>query len=122
MHVFPRNAGLLQRITSASRVISRNKAVAPIRLEHGQPDYHVPMRTNQPTQILVVDDDPELRDLLREYLTQQGFAVSVMHDGDGLQARLERERPALIVLDLMMPKVDGLTALRNLRARTMISR
>ena len=75
------------------------------------------MRTNQPTQILVVDDDPELRDLLREYLTSQGFAVSVLHDGDGLQARLERERPALIVLDLMMPKVDGLTALRNLRAK-----
>ena len=83
----------------------------------GRPDYHVPMRTNQPTQILVVDDDPELRDLLREYLTSQGFAVSVLHDGDGLQARLERERPALIVLDLMMPKVDGLTALRNLRAK-----
>ncbi|MGY8526125.1 response regulator [Paracidovorax citrulli] len=75
------------------------------------------MRPNQPTQILVVDDDPDLRDLLREYLTQQGFAVSVLHDGDGLQARLERERPALIVLDLMMPKVDGLTALRKLRAR-----
>ena len=67
------------------------------------------------TKILVVDDDVELRDLLREYLTQQGFAVSVMHDGDGLAARLERERPALVVLDLMMPKVDGLTALRNLR-------
>lgn len=75
------------------------------------------MRANQPTQILVVDDDPELRDLLREYLTQQGFAVSVLHDGEGLQARLERERPALVVLDLMMPKVDGLTALRNLRAK-----
>ncbi|MCZ3141045.1 response regulator, partial [Acinetobacter baumannii] len=78
---------------------------------------HPAMRSNQPTQILVVDDDPDLRDLLREYLTQQGFAVSVLHDGDGLQARLERERPALIVLDLMMPKVDGLTALRKLRAR-----
>ena len=117
MHVFPRDARLLQRITSASPVISGNKAASPIRQESGQPDYHVPMRTNQPTQILVVDDDPELRDLLREYLTQQGFAVSVLHDGDGLQARLERERPALIVLDLMMPKVDGLTALRNLRAK-----
>ena len=41
------------------------------------------------TKILVVDDDVELRDLLREYLTQQGFAVSVMHDGDGLAARLD---------------------------------
>ncbi|MBT1540039.1 response regulator [Ralstonia solanacearum] len=69
------------------------------------------------TKILVVDDDVELRDLLREYLSQQGFAVSVMHDGDGLAARLERERPALVVLDLMMPKVDGLSALRDLRAR-----
>ena len=69
------------------------------------------------TKILVVDDDVELRDLLREYLTQQGFAVSVLHDGDGLGARLERERPALVVLDLMMPKVDGLSALRDLRAR-----
>ncbi|AOE91923.1 two-component system response regulator OmpR (plasmid) [Ralstonia solanacearum] len=69
------------------------------------------------TKILVVDDDVELRDLLREYLSQQGFAVSVLHDGDGLAARLERERPALVVLDLMMPKVDGLSALRDLRAR-----
>ena len=69
------------------------------------------------TKILVVDDDVDLRDLLREYLTQQGFAVSVLHDGDGLGARLERERPALVVLDLMMPKVDGLSALRDLRAR-----
>ena len=52
------------------------------------------------TKILVVDDDVELRDLLREYLSQQGFAVSVLHDGDGLAARLERERPALVVLTL----------------------
>ncbi|AKJ70278.1 two-component system response regulator OmpR [Pandoraea thiooxydans] len=70
-----------------------------------------------PMKILVVDDDPDLRDLLREYLTRHGFAVAVMHDGEGLAARLERERPALIVLDLMMPKVDGLSALRDLRSR-----
>ena len=41
----------------------------------GVPVYHPAMRPNQPTQILVVDDDPDLRDLLREYLTQQGFEV-----------------------------------------------
>src|SRR5580693_6323939 len=68
------------------------------------------------TQILVVDDDVELRDLLRDYLARQGIEVSVLHDAGSLERRLERERPDLIVLDLMMPGVDGLTALRKLRA------
>jgi DNA-binding response OmpR family regulator len=68
------------------------------------------------TQILVVDDDAELRDLLRDYLVKQGIEVSVLHDAGSLERRLERERPDLIVLDLMMPGVDGLTALRKLRA------
>src|SRR5260370_1912837 len=68
------------------------------------------------TQILVVDDDSELRDLLRDYLVRQGIEVSVLHDAGSLERRLERERPDLIVLDLMMPGVDGLTALRKLRA------
>jgi two-component system phosphate regulon response regulator OmpR len=68
------------------------------------------------TQILVIDDDQELRDLLRDYLTRQGIEVSVLHDAASLERRLERERPDLIVLDLMMPGVDGLTALRQLRA------
>ncbi len=68
------------------------------------------------TQILIIDDDPELRDLLRDYLQRQGMEVSVLHDAASLERRLERERPDLIVLDLMMPGVDGLTALRQLRA------
>jgi two-component system phosphate regulon response regulator OmpR len=68
------------------------------------------------TQILVIDDDVELRDLLRDYLTRQGMEVSVLHDAVSLERRLERERPDLIVLDQMMPGVDGLTALRRLRA------
>lgn len=67
------------------------------------------------TQILVVDDDVELRDLLRDYLVKQGMEVSVLHSADSLERRLERERADLIVLDLMMPGVDGLTALRRLR-------
>src|ERR1700726_1993084 len=68
------------------------------------------------TQILVVDDDAELRDLLRDYLVRQGIEVSVLHDAGSLERRLERERPDLIVLDLMMPGVDGLPAPRKLRA------
>ncbi|MGF6531822.1 MULTISPECIES: response regulator [Paraburkholderia] len=67
-------------------------------------------------QILVVDDDADLRDLLRIYLGEVGFEVSVLHDASSLERRLERERPDLIVLDLMMSDIDGLTALRKLRA------
>ena len=61
------------------------------------------------TQILIVDDDQELRDLLRDYLVRQGMEVSVLHDAATLEKRLERERPDLIVLDLMMPEMDGYT-------------
>jgi two-component system, OmpR family, phosphate regulon response regulator OmpR len=67
-------------------------------------------------QILVVDDDTDLRDLLRTYLSNYGFEVSVLHGAGSLERRLERERPDLIVLDLMMSDIDGLTALRKLRA------
>ena len=47
------------------------------------------------TQILVVDDDLELRDLLRDYLARQGIEVSVLHDAGSLERRLERERPSV---------------------------
>ncbi|AOJ84504.1 two-component system response regulator [Burkholderia savannae] len=67
-------------------------------------------------QILLIDDDAALRDLLRTFFQQRGIAVSVLHDATGLARRLERERPSIIVLDLMMPGVDGLTALKQLRA------
>jgi two-component system, OmpR family, phosphate regulon response regulator OmpR len=66
--------------------------------------------------VLIVDDDPVVRDLVREYLQGQGFAVSVLHDGAGLKKRLSVERPSIIVLDVMMPEQDGISALRDLRA------
>ncbi|CAD6560369.1 Transcriptional regulatory protein OmpR [Paraburkholderia kirstenboschensis] len=69
-----------------------------------------------PAQILLIDDDAELCDATRRYLVRWGFDVSVLHDARSLEYRLKHERPDLIVLDLMMPGVDGLTALRRLRA------
>jgi two-component system, OmpR family, phosphate regulon response regulator OmpR len=66
--------------------------------------------------VLMVDDDPVVRDHVREYLQEHGFAVSVLHDGSGIMPRLEIERPSMIVLDVMMPGKDGITALRELRA------
>lgn len=68
------------------------------------------------TKILVVDNDAELRDLPYEHLIQQDFAVSVLHDGGGPAAQLERERLVLAVLGLIMPKIGGLPALCDLRA------
>jgi DNA-binding response OmpR family regulator len=64
---------------------------------------------------LVVDDDPDVRLVCRVALTSFGHDVLVARDGDeGLAAAL-RERPDIIVLDVMMPRKDGLTLLRELR-------
>ncbi len=72
--------------------------------------------SDTPIQVLLVDDDAALRDLLRTFFQQRGIEVSVLHDATTLERRLERERPSVIVLDLMMPGVDGLTVLKQLRA------
>ncbi|AOJ98456.1 response regulator [Burkholderia vietnamiensis] len=81
------------------------------------PEVHAPSIPDSALQVLLVDDDAELRDLLRKFFQQRGIAFYVLHDATNLARRLERERPSIIVLDLMMPGVDGLTALKQLRAR-----
>ena len=65
--------------------------------------------------IWVVDDDPELRKMVGTYLIDQGYDVRCLCDVKQLEARLEFQRPDLVVLDLMLPGDDGLTALRRLR-------
>jgi two-component system phosphate regulon response regulator OmpR len=71
---------------------------------------------SQTTRILVVDDDTRIRDLLRRYLTQEGFDVILAEDGKALDRFLQRDAIDLIVLDLMMPGEDGLSICRRLRA------
>ena len=68
-------------------------------------------------KILLVDDDPELRQLLATYLGRHGFDTLLLPDTRQLDAFLDRYQPQLIVLDLMMPGEDGLAACRRLRAR-----
>lgn len=65
--------------------------------------------------ILIADDDTELCELLREYLGQEGFEVRLAFDGE--QALAESRRPGLdaMVLDIMMPRMNGIDVLRNLR-------
>ena len=66
-------------------------------------------------RILVVDDDPALRDLLRDYLMESGFVVEAAADGVQMRERIGRTMPDAIVLDLMLPGEDGLSLARELR-------
>lgn len=70
--------------------------------------------------ILVVDDHGEIRDLLKRFLEQHGFRVSVARDGREMKRLLEEREMDLIVLDLMMPGEDGLTLCRELRVKSSI--
>lgn len=69
------------------------------------------------TKILVVDDDPALRDLLGRYLREQGFDVSLVGDGVAMDRYLAENSPELIVLDLMLPGEDGLAIAKRLRSQ-----
>lgn len=66
-------------------------------------------------KLLVVDDDPKLRELLRRYLSENQFEVSLAQDAPSMNRLLLRERFDLIVLDLMLPGEDGLSIVRRLR-------
>ncbi len=72
-------------------------------------------RTGQPARILVVDDEPMVCEVVAGYLEHDGHAVTVVTDGEAALACLEREPFDLIVLDLMLPAVDGLSVLREVR-------
>ncbi|HYS13908.1 MAG TPA: two-component system response regulator OmpR [Burkholderiaceae bacterium] len=71
--------------------------------------------TRTASRLLVVDDDPRLRDLLRRYLTDNGFNVYVAENAQAMNKLWLRERFDLLILDLMMPGEDGLSVLRRLR-------
>lgn len=71
--------------------------------------------TDSKAKILVVDDDIRLRDLLRRYLTEQGFQVVVAENATAMNKLWLRERYDLLVLDLMLPGEDGLSICRRLR-------
>ena len=71
-------------------------------------------------RILVVDDDLRLRDLLKRYLTEQGFAADTVPDGVALDRAAARTRYDLIVLDVMLPNEDGFAICRRLRAHARV--
>ena len=68
-----------------------------------------------PRHLLVVDDSPQITDLLQQYLTGQGFSVATAQDGEEALACVSARPPDLILLDVMMPVMDGFEFMRRLR-------
>jgi DNA-binding response OmpR family regulator len=73
------------------------------------------MPASSPRPILVVDDDAKIVRLVRAYLEREGYRVTEASDGRAALAAVERDRPILIVLDLMLPEIDGLSVVRAIR-------
>lgn len=66
-------------------------------------------------KVLVVDDEPDAVELLQEFLTAKGYDVITASDGEEALKRVKEERPHLILLDVRMPKMNGLEVLRRVR-------
>jgi CheY-like chemotaxis protein len=66
-------------------------------------------------RVLVVDDEPDARELLQEFLAGKGYEVLTASDGEEALQKVKAERPHLIFLDVRMPKMDGLEVLKRVR-------
>ncbi|MBA3034031.1 MAG: response regulator [Gammaproteobacteria bacterium] len=78
------------------------------------------MATSALPRILIVDDDPALRELLTNYLVANGYDVAAVGDGTAMRAAVADGMPDAIVLDLMLPGEDGLALTRLLRAQSTV--
>jgi DNA-binding response OmpR family regulator len=67
-------------------------------------------------RVLVVDDEPMVRDVLVRYLEQEGFAVSTAADGEQALTAFQEDHPDLVLLDLMLPRIDGLEVFQRMRS------
>jgi two-component system, OmpR family, response regulator len=70
-------------------------------------------------QVLLADDDVELGAMLKEYLEREGFGVTVVHDGEAAARHALSGAHQIVVLDVMMPKLDGVEALRRIRQSSL---
>ena len=71
-------------------------------------------------KILLVDDEPMVTDVMERYLRREGFEVLLAADGEAAVATAQESAPDLILLDLMLPKTDGLTAFRQIRSHSSV--
>jgi DNA-binding response OmpR family regulator len=76
--------------------------------------------TPDETTVLVVDDDHKITSLVRMYLEREGFHVIAAYDGDQALELFERHHPDFVILDLMLPRTDGIAVCRQLRERSAV--
>jgi DNA-binding response OmpR family regulator len=72
---------------------------------------------DQGRRVLIVDDEPMVREVLERYLTRSGFVADAAGDGEAAIAAFDAARPDLVLLDLMLPGIDGFGVFRSIRAR-----
>jgi DNA-binding response OmpR family regulator len=72
-------------------------------------------------KVLVVDDEPIVSEVVQRYLAREGYEVSVARDGEAALEQAREQAPDLVVLDLMLPKLDGLEVCRRLRAESSVA-
>ena len=96
---------------------ARHRAVTRLAFAEGvMPTSADRTATDRP--LLVVDDDVKILRLVRMYLEREGYAVVEARDGQAALAAIALHEPALVVLDLMLPEIDGLSVLRAIRRRS----
>ncbi len=74
----------------------------------------------QMQRVLIVDDEPRILEVVQKYLMREGFQVATARDGEAALSSFSSNNPDLVVLDLMLPKVDGLEVFRRMRARSAV--
>ncbi|MFM1814076.1 MAG: hypothetical protein RLZ98_771 [Pseudomonadota bacterium] len=89
-------------------------------LQHGHGSNTLARMSAPQTKILIVDDDDDIRALLMGFLAEEGFGTAGACDAPSMDAAIVRERPDLVVLDLMLPGEDGLSICRRLRSTSGI--
>jgi two-component system, OmpR family, response regulator len=95
-------------------------SISPAGLASPQRLVNIQTMTQAKTIILIVEDDAEIRRLVSDFLLLEGYQVETAEDAKAMDAVLQRLRPDLIVLDLMLPGEDGLAICRRLRSNDTI--
>lgn len=74
-----------------------------------------------PKKILIVEDDKFLRDLITQKLSAENFDVVIAQDGEEGIRKIEEEKPDLVILDLLLPQIDGFEVLKKMKANSKIA-